>query len=205
MRNLAIPTSILLSTLMTAATVAQDLPDNAGEQIAAAVTPAPEDLRDGATVLGYGADGTLVTLREGSGDLTCLADDPSDERFHVACYFKELEPFMARGRALRAEGKERDEVVAIREQEIADGKLAMPSQPTALYSYTGPAGSFDPETGEVRGANHVYVVYTPYATSATTGLSEKPVSGAPWLMAPGKPWAHVMLVQPAENQDAGEE
>ncbi len=203
MRHQAIPVStLLLAGLLAASGYAEDLPANAAEQIAAAVTPAPEDLRDGASVLGYAADGSLVTLREGEGDLMCLADNPSDERFHVACYFKALDPFMARGRQLRAAGQERNEITATREQEIEAGTLEMPTQPTALYSYTGPAGSYDAASGAVTGANHVYVVYIPYATSAETGLSDKPVAGAPWLMAAGKPWAHIMLVQPpAETED----
>jgi len=205
MRTLETSTLVLLGLLGAAGVSAQQPPADAATQIAAAVSPAPADLRDGASVLGYSGDGQLVSLRQGDGDLVCLADDPKDERFHVACYFKQLEPFMARGRELRAQGKQRDEVVATREAEIQQGKLAMPAQPAALYSYTGPPGSFDPETGEVTGANHVYVVYIPYATAASTGLSATPASGAPWLMAAGKPWAHIMLVQPAaEEEDASQ-
>jgi hypothetical protein len=140
------PSTLLTLCLLGAAAAGAQTPpgDPAAAQIAAAVTPAPEDLRDGASVLGYGADGELVRLRQGEGGLICLADDPSDERFHVACYFEELEPFMARGRELRAAGKDRDEIVAAREAEIGEGKLTMPSQPTALYSLTGPKDAFDP-------------------------------------------------------------
>ena len=169
--------------------------------IAAAVSPAPPEVRDSATVLGHSAAGGLETLREGTGDLICLADDPSDDRYHVACYHKDLEPFMARGRELRAQGVSRDEVQQIREEEIEAGKLVIPPGPTALYSLTGPAGSFNPATGEVRGANRVFVVYIPYATEETTGLSPKPITdGAPWIMSAGKPWAHIMVVQAAESQ-----
>lgn len=71
-------------------------------QIAAAVQAAPEDRRAAAAVLGYDPAGQLVTLRAGTNDLVCLADDPRDEAFSVACYHKDLEPFMARGRELRA-------------------------------------------------------------------------------------------------------
>ncbi len=172
-------------------------PPTAEAQIAAAISPAPEAMRDGATVLGYAGDSPrLVTLREGDGDLICLADNPHQERFHVACYYKALEPFMLRGRQLREEDVARDEVRRIRGEEIESGKLAMPSQPTALYSHTGPPGSFDPATGKATGVNHVHVVYIPYATAETTGLSPKPAVGTPWLMSPGTPWAHIMLVQP---------
>jgi hypothetical protein len=34
----------------------------------------------------------------------------------------------------------------------------------------------------------------PGATSATSGISEKPSGSEPWLMFPGTPKAHVMLV-----------
>ena len=168
------------------------------QQIAAALSPAPPEARDTATVLGHSTDGGVQPLRQGSGDLICLADDPSDDRFHVACYHQDLEPFMARGRQLRAQDISRDEVQRMREEEIEAGKLVIPPGPTALYSLTGPSGSFDPATGEVSGANRVFVVYIPYATEETTGLSPKPITdGAPWIMSAGKPWAHIMVVQPA--------
>ena len=186
--------------LATAVAAAESPATLAADQIAGAVSPAPEDMRAGATVLGFSPGGERVLLRQGEGDLVCLADDPSDERFHAACYFKALEPFMARGRQLRAEGKERDEVLETRAAEIASGKLEMPDGPSALYSLTGPAGSFDPATGEVTGANRTYVIYIPYATAESTGLSPQPAVGTPWIMSPGQPWAHIMLTQPAATE-----
>jgi hypothetical protein len=171
----------------------------AEDQIRGAVSPAPEDKRDGATVLGYDQEGRLIRLREGTGDLICLADNPSDERFHVACYHESLEAFMARGRALRAQEMERDEVRRIRGEEIAAGTLDMPTGPTALYSLTGAQGSFDKEASVVRGGNRVYSIYIPYATPESTGLPTEPISdGAPWLMSAGDPWAHIMVVQPSD-------
>src|SRR5690349_588925 len=79
-------------------------PPPAAEQIAAAVLAAPADRRAGATVLGYDEKGALVTLRAGTNDQVCLADNPKENGFSVACYHKDLEPFMARGRALAGEG-----------------------------------------------------------------------------------------------------
>ena len=76
----------------------------AEEQISAAVLPLPADARAGATVLGYAPDGKLTVLRKGAGAMTCLADDPKQTTFHVACYHDSMEPFMARGRELRASG-----------------------------------------------------------------------------------------------------
>lgn len=165
----------------------------AEKQIAAAVAPAPQEMRESARVLGYSPEGKLVPLRDGKGELTCLASDPNANRFHVACYATTLEPFMARGRALRAAGVKGDTVDVRRNAEIAAGTLKMPSQPAALYSLTGPPESYNAATGEITGARRLFVVYIPFATAASTGLSANPVRGSPWIMAPGTPKAHIMF------------
>lgn len=162
------------------------------DQIAAAVLPLPADARASATVLGYGADGKLITLRKGTGSMTCLADDPKEERFHVACYHDSMEPFMARGRELRTSGVTGTQVDSVRFREAKAGTLKLPTHPASLYSLTG--GAFDPATKTAPGARWLYVVYIPYATSATTGLSDKPQENAPWIMFPGTPKAHIMFV-----------
>jgi hypothetical protein len=176
---------------------AQEIPDKEA-QIGAAVMAAPEDLRDGATVLGYDASGKVVTLREGSNDLVCLADDPNRPGFGAACYHKDLEPFMARGRELRMEGKSGTEIFDMREAEVKAGTLKMPEQPTTLHLLEGQEGKYDPATGEVSGARYRYVVYIPYATPESTGLPLKPlVPGGPWIMDPGTHRAHIMITPPA--------
>jgi hypothetical protein len=164
------------------------------QQIAAAVAPLPKELQGGATVLGYDAAGKLGTLREGSGAMVCLADDPAIPRFHVACYHRSLEPFMARGRALRAQGVSAQQAVdSARYAEIKAGRLKMPDAPASLYSLTGPPGSYDPATGAIAGASPLHVIYVPFATAETTGLSTVPTRGSAWLMNPGTPKAHVMF------------
>ncbi|HEX6316461.1 MAG TPA: hypothetical protein VFZ73_16435 [Gemmatimonadaceae bacterium] len=163
----------------------------AEQQIAAAILPLPADARSSATVLGYGADGKLTTLRKGTGTMICLADDPKLAQFHVACYHEAMEPFMARGRALRASGVTGTQVDSVRFREAKSGALKVPNHPASLYSLTG--GSFDPATGTAPGARWLYVVYIPYATTASTGLSDKPQDGAPWIMFPGTPKAHIMF------------
>jgi hypothetical protein len=165
---------------------------SAEQQIASAVLPLPADLRAGATVMGYTTDGRLVTLREGSGAMTCLASNPAMQRFHVACYHKSLEPFMARGRQLRAQGVAGDQVDSVRFREARAGTLRLPKEPALLYSLTG--DSYDAATNSAPGARALFVVYIPYATAESTGLSASPVRGAPWIMLPGTPKAHIMFV-----------
>lgn len=164
------------------------------QQINAAVSPVPEDLREGAAVLGYNEYGELLTLREGTNEIICLADDPFEDRFHVACYHKDLETFMKRGRELRKEGKSRGEVLEMRRREIESGDIPMPKKPMALYSLTGKSDGYDYSAKKLREASPLYVIYVPFATEESTGISPKPFGkGAPWLMDAGKPWAHIMI------------
>lgn len=167
---------------------------SAEQQIAVAVLPLPTDMRAGATVLGYGADGKLTPLRKGTGDMTCLAPNQGAPRFHVACYHRSLEPFMARGRALRTSGVTGDAVDSARFREIRRGKLAMPRTAMSLYSLTGDWSTLDTASLTTKGARPLLVIYVPFATAKTTGLSDKPARGTPWLMAGGTPKAHIMFV-----------
>jgi hypothetical protein len=168
-------------------------PPPAERQIEWAVQAAPERLRADATVIGYKPDGTMTTLRKGSGILVCLADDPKAPNHHVSCYHKDLDPFMARGRELRLKGLKDPAIDSARLAEVKSGALKMPTQPAALYQFIARPGNADPATGEVKNGQYMYVVYMPFATPETTGLSAAPKPGMPWLMDPGLPWAHVMI------------
>jgi hypothetical protein len=160
------------------------------------VQAAPQDRRAGAQVLGFDASGAMVTLRPGTNDLVCLADNPKVEGFNVACYHKDLEPFMARGRALTAQGVTDDKTrSSMRWEEIKTGKLAMPKEPRTLYVTTGKA--FDAATGQVADGYTRSVIYVPFATADSTGLAVKPSGpGVPWLMDPGTAGAHIMINPP---------
>jgi hypothetical protein len=163
-------------------------------QVAAAVLALPEEFRATATVLGYrGTSGTLETIRRGDGAMICLGDNPNEARFHVACYHKDLEPFMARGRELRARGVVADSINPIRNAEVASGKIPMPSQ-GALWQLFAAPDSMDWATNTPRGARALYVVYMPGATTESTGIPGSAPQGTPWLMFPGTPRAHIMFV-----------
>jgi hypothetical protein len=160
------------------------------EQVTAAVLPLPEEMRAGARVLGYDRAGKFGLLRDGKG-MICLAQYPKEPKFHVSCYHESLEPFMARGRELRAAGAQGPRIDSVRFAEAKSGKLKLATGPAALYQLFG--GTFDPKAGTVSGAQRLYVVYVPYATGASTGLPEKPHGGDPWVMAPGTAKAHIMF------------
>lgn len=182
-----------LMTMMAAAGMAMAAVPPAAEQIAVAVQAAPKDRRDGAAVLGYNDEGKLVTLRAGTNEMICLGDDPKVEALNVACYHKDLEPFMARGRELDATGAKGQDRHKQRWKEVDDGKVKMPKEPRMLYVLTGK--SFDAASGAIAESYLRWVIYTPYATPESTGLTTK--SGPePWLMYPGTAGAHIMISPP---------
>ena len=187
---------LLIACLTLSGIKAQEIPP-AEWQIKTALMAVPSDYRDGATVYGYDENGNLVTLKEGSNAYIALADDPNTNSFYTAAYHKDLDPFMARGRELRAQGKEADQVFEIREQEVREGKLSMPDRST-LCVFTG---DVDPGTGEVNNPYVRYVFYVPFATGESTGLPTTPTPpGHAWLMDPGTHRAHIMITPPRNKQ-----
>ena len=169
--------------------------------IATALMAAPTESRSGCKVIGYNMAGEFVTLREGDNEFIVLVDNPNQDGFNAACYHKDLEPFMARGRALRAEGKTGQEIFAIREADMKSGQIKITPGST-LHIYYGAKTVYDPETSKVEGAQLRYVVYMPWATSESTGLPEAPMApNHPWIMNPGTHRAHIMISPLPEDRE----
>lgn len=164
----------------------------AAQQVSLAVLPLPKAFRADATVLGYDANGKLVTLRRGTGVMICLMSDPKLATFDPACYQNSMEPFMARGRALRAQGVKN--VDSARFAEVKSGKIKMPKQAATLWALDGPWSGVDAAAGTITAAvKPRSAVYVPFATSASTGLPDQPIANGPWLMDAGTPKAHIMF------------
>ncbi|SOE23632.1 hypothetical protein SAMN06298216_4017 [Spirosomataceae bacterium TFI 002] len=173
----------LLLSLVTTLTFGQN------DLINDALLPLDESDRAAATVLAFNEAGNTYTAKRGTNNYVCLADDPKKDGFSVACYHKELDAFMARGRELKLEGKGFKEIFDTRENEVKAGTLFMPDKASTLYILSG-------KTKE--DANLRWVVYIPFATSESTGLPLKPlVPGGPWIMDPGTHRAHIMITPPS--------
>ncbi len=167
------------------------------EQIKLALLSAPAEKKDSAAVYGYSNNKEFILLRKGTNEVICLADDPAQPGFSVACYHKDLEPFMQRGRELRKSGKTFQEIFDTREKEVKAGKLKMPTHPTTLFVYSASKEDYNDATGEVKKGYLRSVIYIPYATPQTTGLPLKPEApGMPWMMDPGTHAAHIMINPP---------
>jgi hypothetical protein len=182
----------ILSFFVLVVQLAADIP-SVERQIELAVLAAPANQREACTVLGYATNGDLVTLRSGTNGLVCLADDPKQDGFSAACYSEGLEPFMQRGRQLKAEGKDSKTIFDLRETAVKSGTLQIP-QNSILNVLTG---KFNAESGELEDTYQRYVVYIPYATPETTGIPLVPSTpGGPWIMNPGTHRAHIMINPP---------
>jgi hypothetical protein len=196
MKSIFLPCAIASVTCLTAP--AQTIPP-VDAQIKSALLACPEESRDKAMIYGYSPSGEFMVLRKGDNEMVCLADDPAQSGINVSCYHKSLEPFMARGRELKKEGKTFQQVFDIREQEAKSGKLQLPRQPATLFVFT--AEKFNPETGETTDGYSRSVIYIPYATAESTGLPSKPAGpGLPWIMNPGTHRAHIMIDPPKAEQ-----
>ncbi|MFW6206553.1 MAG: hypothetical protein ACOC5J_01315 [Gemmatimonadota bacterium] len=172
--------------------------------ISAAVLALPSELRDGAEVRVRTDGPDLRTIREGDNSMICLADEPGGG-FHVACYHESLEPFMRRGRELSAQGLEESERQRARWEDIEAGELSMPDHPTMVYNLTFDTEAIDPDTTDWRDGARLHATYIPYATPEQTGLTTESNPVEPWLMWPGEPSAHIMMVIPPRTAPGGGE
>ncbi len=196
MNAMTISICLALSAMFVPSLVAQIGPLPPELQIELAVQAIPETMRAEATVQGYDRAGELVTLREGTNDMICLAPNPGHDDFEVSCHHAGLEPFFARGRELRAKGITGSERIEARMDEVASGALSLPSG-TTNHILTG--SGFDAETGEIDGPYVRWVIYVPGATGLSSGLAEHPSEpGVPWLMSAGTVAAHIMISPPGE-------
>ncbi|MFD2587216.1 hypothetical protein ACFSQJ_09760 [Croceitalea marina] len=188
MKNLFLITALIFSCF----SIGQEIPSKEW-QIKTALMAVPIDYKEGAKVYGYDTSGNFTTLREGTNDYIALASDPKKTNFSTAAYHKDLDEFMARGRALKAEGKAFQEIFDIREKEVKSGKLRLPDK-TTLCVFTGVVNK---ETKEIEDGYLRYVFYVPFATGASTGLPTSPAPpGHAWLMNPGTHRAHIMISPP---------
>lgn len=165
-------------SLVVASVIAAD--KSVAQQIAEAVTPLPNELRDGATVIRYDSPDNKTVLREGTNHMVCSADSPFPG-FSVNCYAKPLQEY--RDRMEVHWEKSEDEYGAALNAEIKQGKFAIPER-GVLYVIRG---------AEFQNALPLTIVFLPNATPESTGLSVTPNQYRPWLMFAGTPMAHIMI------------
>jgi len=153
------------------------------QQIAQAVQPLPEHLRDGAMVIRYAEPGKRTVLRQGTNNLLCRADTPAPGVF-VRCHHKDHDALFTRLEELMGSGKSEKEMLEIIADEVKAGQIKVGAGYVEYILSGGLLGE---------GLLPLMTVFIPNATAESTGLSTEPSSYRPWLMLPGHPAAHVMI------------
>lgn len=156
--------------------------DAQSEAVELAVLALPEELRENAAVVRF-EGGKQIFLREGSNGLFCRANDPDAPGIDIWCYPRAHDAYARRWYALAAEGMTADEVNAVIDREIRDGTLEWPMG-VVNYNLRGPS---------LDNAVSTTVVYLPFATGESAGITETRSFFRPWLMYPGTAFAHIMM------------
>lgn len=173
----------LLALMMSALVVAEQAAEKSAEQmIDEALLALPEHLRDGAAVVRF-ESGKRIDLREGTNGMICRADDPDVSGIAIWCYPKSHDAYARRWYQLAAEGNEPGEVDTMITAEIESGKLEWPDV-AVNYNLRGPG---------LDNALLNTVVFVPFATGESIGISEERNFERPWLMNAGTVFAHIMI------------
>ena len=167
----------LLSASFASAAMAQDL-------IAQATSPLPDALKASATVINYDAKGNPTVLRQGTGVLVCVPDQPT-EGFSVNCFNKALRAQNDMSAKLRAEGKDAKAIQAALAEARTAGKLPLAPMGAMRYSRSGKTEA---------DARTTWVISLPNMTGEMLGVPDKKgPPGLPWLQAAGTPGAHLHI------------
>ncbi len=172
----------LIMIALVSVTAGQAAEKTAEQQVEEALLALPDHLRDGAAVVKF-EDGKPIFLREGSNGMTCRADDPDAPGIAIWCYPKTHDAYARRWYQLEAEGNAPGKVDEIIVEEIKAGELEWPDV-DVNYNLRGPGlDNALPNT----------VVFLPFATGESIGISEERDFHRPWLMNAGTAFAHIMI------------
>ncbi len=172
----------LIACSFFAATWIYAADDTVNRLVEEALLALPNHLRVGAAVVKF-EDGERMDLRTGSNGLICRADDPEVPGIAIWCYPDTHDAYARRWYQLAAQGKEPAEVNATIMAEIEAGELEWPNV-AVNYNLRGPS---------LDNAVSVTVIYIPFATGESIGISEERDFHRPWLMLAGTAFAHIMI------------
>jgi len=166
---------------MSASTLAQAPAGN----FDAALAAAPPQMRDGAMVIKWKADGTYDTLRPGTNTLMCYdqSGEASEQPFSSQCTAVANLERVKQNKIYEAKEPDR----AKREAALAElekaGTRVKPVFGSVFYTVSG--------KDQASARRHV-TISVPGATTASLGLPDNGKSGGAWIMGAGTTGAHIM-------------
>jgi hypothetical protein len=163
---------------LTAGTFAQ-APDAAIEKALAA---APRNLKAGAAVIKFKADGTYDTLKPGTNRLVCYdrSGQPNQQPFAVQCSSVANIPRIVQNMKFEAMPEKGKAAVEAAEK---DGTRVKPEYGSVWLTMSGP----DKEHARIH-----TTIAVPGATTQSTGLPDNNKQGGVWIMNAGTTTAHIM-------------
>ena len=154
------------------------------EIIDRALSAAPRQMHDAATVIKWKADGTYDTLKKGTNRLVCYdrSGEPGRQAFAVQCTNIGNLARVAQNRKFEAmtDRAARQKMLDAAE---ADGSRVKPEFGSVWLTMNGP----DKEHARIH-----TTIAVPGATTQSLGLPDNPTQGGVWIMNAGTSTAHLM-------------
>ena len=155
------------------------------EVIERALSAAPRQMKEGATVIKWKADGTYDTLKKGTNKLVCYdrSGEPGYQPFAVQCTSLANLDRVAQNRKFDKITDKAAKQAAIEAAE-KDGSRVKPEFGSVWYHLQG---------ADKDHARPHMTVAVPGATQASLGLPENGRGGGVWIMNAGTTTAHLMV------------
>jgi len=154
------------------------------EAIEKALSAAPRQMKEGATVIKWKADNTYDTLRKGTNRLVCYdwSGEPGKQPFAVQCTSIANLERVAQNRKFEAvtDKAARDKMIDDAEK---NGTRVKPEYGSVWLTMNGP----DKEHARIH-----TTIAVPGATTQSTGLPDNNKQGGVWIMNAGTSTAHIM-------------
>ena len=151
-----------------------------------ATAAAPRQMRDGAMVIKWKADGTYDTLRPGTNRLVCYdqSGEPDEPPFASQCTSVGNLDRVKQNKKFEAKEADRPKREAMFDALEKDGTRVKPEFGSVWYTMSGA----DQATARL----HVTIA-VPGATTASLGLPDNNKMGGAWIMNAGTSTAHIMM------------
>lgn len=157
----------------------------ADDPIEKALTAAPRNLREGATVVKWNADFTYETLKKGTNRLVCYDQSgwATEQPFSVQCTSIANLDRVAQNKKFEAIADSKERQAAIQAAE-KDGTRVKPEFGSVFYNVSGA------DKDHTRAHMTIAV---PGATAQSLGLPDNNKQGGVWIMGAGTTGAHLMI------------
>jgi len=172
----------VLLTLGALALAASSFAQTPAETIEKALMAAPRNLKEGAAVIKFKADGTYDTLKPGTTRLVCYdrSGQPGQQPFAVQCSSVANIPRIAQNNKFEAMPEKGKAAIEAAEK---DGTRVKPEYGSVWYTMNA---------ADKEHATRVHItIAVPGATTASTGLPSDNKQGGVWIMNAGSSTAHI--------------